>query len=129
VKDFGVTWRRATLESSSACYCNTAAQPLARLRALLDDSVSLDRAYAEINTHRHRAAVSTIEALMLALRERGTAALTEPDTERRLGALSESQLHEVCARLQKLRPKIARPWPDSNVERLVKAWVTYHGDG
>lgn len=96
---------------------------------MLDDSVSLDGAYAEINTHRHRAAVSTIEALMLALRERGTAALTEPDVERRLGALSESQLHEVCARLQKLRPEIARPWPDSDVERLIEAWVTYHGDG
>jgi len=96
---------------------------------LLDDSVSLDGAYAEINTQRHRAAVSTIEALMLALRERGTAALTEPDVERRLGALSESQLHEVCARLQKLRPEIARPWPDSDVERLIEAWVTYHGDG
>ena len=66
---------------------------------------------------------------MLALRERGTAALTEPDVERRLGALSESQLHEVCARLQKLRPEIARPWPDSDVERLIEAWVTYHGDG
>ena len=93
------------------------------------DDVSIERAWHEINHPTDRAAASTVEALMLALRERGTAALTEPDVECRLGALSESQLHEVCARLQKLRAEIARPWPDCDVERLVEAWVTYHGDG
>jgi hypothetical protein len=100
-----------------------------RLRRLMDDDVSIERAWHEINHPTDRAAASTVEVLMLALRERGTAALTEPDVERQIGALSESQLHEVCARLQKLRPEIARPWPDSDVERLVEAWVTYHGDG
>ena len=93
------------------------------------DDVTLERAWHEINHPTDRAAASTVEALMLALRERGTAAQTEPNVERRLGASSESQLHEVCARLQKLRPEIARPWPDSDVERLIEAWVTYHGDG
>ena len=97
------------------------ADELARLRGLMADDVTLERAWHEINHPTDRAAASTVEALMLALRERGTAALTEPDVERRLGALSESQLHEVCARLQKLRPEIARPWPDSDVERLVEA--------
>ena len=66
---------------------------------------------------------------MFSLRERGTAALTESDARRRLGALSEGQLHEICARLQKLKPEIARPWANADVELLVEAWVTCHGDG
>src|SRR5262249_46150892 len=104
------------------------ADELARPRELMADEVTLERAWHEINHPTDRAAASTVEVLM-ALRERSTAALMEPDVEREIGALSESQLHEVCARLQKLRPEIARPWPDSDVERLVEAWVTYHGDG
>src|SRR6516164_3052884 len=72
---------------------------LERLRRLMADDVTLERAWHEINHPTDRAAASTVEALMLALRERGTAAQTEPNVERRLGASSESQLHEVCARL------------------------------
>lgn len=50
-----------------------------------------------------RAAECTIEALMLALRERGTAALAKPDTRRRLADLSSAQVREVLARLMALR--------------------------
>jgi len=115
------------LESSSACYCNTAAQPLARLRALLDDSVSLDRAYAEINTHRHRAAVSTIEALMLALRERGTAALAEGPVRQRLAQLNEEQVVKVGDRLQTLLPRVAKAWSADEVRQLLEAWGGLRG--
>jgi hypothetical protein len=40
---------------------------------------------------------------MLALRERGTAALAKPDTRRRLADLSSAQVREVLARLMALR--------------------------
>src|SRR5262245_13829669 len=79
--------------------------------ALLDDGVTLERAYYEIH-RRHfagRAAASTVEALMLGLRSRGVVALKEAPAQQRLGALSPEQLHDVIARLIRLRsqyPKI-----------------------
>jgi hypothetical protein len=72
-----------------------------------------------------RAAASTLEALMFSLRQRGTAALSEPDTQRRLGELSEQQLHEVGARLQRL-PEIARQWSADEIEQLTGTWITCH---
>jgi hypothetical protein len=51
------------------------------------------------------AALWTVEALMYSLRERGAAALAEPDTQRRLGELSGNQVREVISRLVKLRSK------------------------
>jgi hypothetical protein len=75
-----------------------------------------------------RAADATVEAIMYSLRSRGTAALTEADTQSRLAALDEAQLHTVAARLQALRTQIARPWTPENVEALVFAWVNFHED-
>ena len=69
----------------------------------------------------HSAAVSTVEALMVGLRERGTNALTEPKE------LSEQQLHEVCSRLQRLKPEIARAWSPNEIILLVDAWNLCHG--
>ena len=51
------------------------------------------------------AAETTVEALMLSLRERGVAALTEPATQLRLSQLSRSQVDEVVVRLNRLRGK------------------------
>jgi hypothetical protein len=76
-----------------------------QLRRLLDPNVSIERAWTEIYRHRQTgAAASTVEALMLELRERGEAALTLPDARRRLAALSITQVREVIARLITLRP-------------------------
>jgi hypothetical protein len=65
----------------------------------------------------------TVEALMYSLRERGTKALKEPDTKRRLSELSEQQLIEVGNRLQRLKPEIARSWTREEVETLFKARI------
>jgi len=73
-----------------------------------------------------RAAASTIEALMFALRAGGTA-LAYPHARRRLSELSEAQLHEVSARLQKFQPNIARAWTPVEVEFLVAIWIDLHG--
>jgi len=62
------------------------------------------------------AAAMTVEALMYSLRERGTKALTEPDTRRRISELSDEQALEVAVRLQRLKSEIARAW---SVERLL----------
>jgi hypothetical protein len=98
------------------------------LRQLLSDDVSLERAWHEVNTAhlRGRAAQSTVEALMFSLRELGTKALDEPDTQRRISELSEEQLHEVGARLQRLKPEIARAWSAEEIEQLAAAWMAHH---
>jgi len=76
-----------------------------KLRRLMAADVSLERAWAELNKQTPAsAAKSTVEALMFSLRERGTAALAEPECRRRLAALSIAQVREVLARLMTLRP-------------------------
>ena len=65
-----------------------------RARRLLADDISLERAWRELNEPRDQAAASTIKALMLALRERGVAALAETGCRRRLADLSSAQISQ-----------------------------------
>jgi hypothetical protein len=75
---------------------------------------------------REGAAASTLEALMFGLRGGIDALPTKPERLRRLWELSETQLHEVCARLQNFQPTIARPWTADEVAALVKIWAKSH---
>jgi hypothetical protein len=70
----------------------------------------------------HGAPQMTVEALMFAMRS-GAKALGESSNLRRLKDLSEAQLHEVCARLQKFKANIARAWTQAEIEGLVTIWV------
>jgi len=72
----------------------------------------------ETGRRRDGAPQPTVEALMYSLRERGTKALEEAATKRRLGALSDKQVVEVGNRLQ-----IARAWTRAEVETLFQARV------
>jgi hypothetical protein len=99
---------------------------IVRTRRLRDEDFSLERAWSEINDAPARAAASTIEALMFSLRA-GGAALACPHARRRLAELTEAQLHEVSARLQKFDPNIARAWTPIEVELLVAVWSDLHG--
>jgi transposase len=65
----------------------------------------------------------TVEALMYSLRSRGTKALEEPETKRRLSDLSDQQVIEVGNRLQRLKPEIARKWTKEEVEILLQARI------
>src|SRR5262245_27555227 len=97
-----------------------------RARRLLDENVSLERAWSEMQASRGRAASSTVDALVFSLRA-GGAALACPHARRRLSALDEAQLHELSARLQKFRPNIARAWTPIEVEFLVAIWIDLIG--
>jgi hypothetical protein len=99
---------------------------IVRTRRLLDEDFSLERAWSEINDAPARAAASTIDALMFSLRA-GGAALACPHARRRLAELTEAQLHDVSARLQKIDPNIARAWTRIEVELLVAVWSGLHG--
>jgi hypothetical protein len=57
---------------------------------------------------------------MFSLRERGVRALDEPNTRRRLSLLNDGELLEVGARLQRLKPEVARAWSGDDVEALVQ---------
>jgi hypothetical protein len=96
---------------------------LRRLRALMNSGTSLE--HASFETHRHhfsgRTAASTVEALLLGLRERGVAALKEAKVLRRLSELSDEQLTEVGGRLQRLKPNIAPAWSADEIETLFTA--------
>jgi hypothetical protein len=65
----------------------------------------------------------TVEALMFSLRERGTEALEEAATKRRLSELSDQQVIEVGNRLRRLKPEIARKWTREKVETLFQAKI------
>jgi hypothetical protein len=75
---------------------------------------------------RDGAAASTVEALIFELRDGIDALPANPERLRRLWELSETQLHEVCARLQNFKPTIARPWTADEVAALVKIWAKSH---
>ena len=76
------------------------------------------------------AASMTVESLMMGLRERSIAALTEPKVRRRLSECDEQQVAEVGNRLQKLKPEVLRlgkgklhsGWTAEEVEILLQTW-------
>jgi hypothetical protein len=78
-----------------------------RARRLLNNSVSLERAWAELNDPRNRPTPQvTIEAIMYCVRERGVAALAEPSNKERLktcDAAAKRQIRERIARLTRKR--------------------------
>jgi hypothetical protein len=63
---------------------------------------------------------SSVEALMLVLRERGVQALKEPKVKLWLRELNDDQIVEVGNRLQRLKPEIARAWTPDEVKDLVR---------
>jgi hypothetical protein len=87
----------------------------------LPNHVSLEAIWHELNTVKERAAASTVESLVLGLRERGSKALEEPAVTRRLSELSDQQVIKVGNRLQQLKPEIARAWSAPEVEILFHA--------
>jgi hypothetical protein len=90
--------------------------------------MSIEALLAHFDRIRRRegAPEPTVEALMYSLRE-GVKALEETSTKRRLSELSERQLHEVCGRLQRLKPHIAPAWVPEQITALVDAWNNCHG--
>jgi len=93
---------------------------LARLRRLMADDISIDRAWHELEADR-TAPKATVDALMFSLR-RGVNELTQPDTLRRLSALDGDQVKQVCRRVQAFQPEIAEPLSTKEVDALISAW-------
>jgi hypothetical protein len=79
---------------------------LGRLRRLLGDDISVDRAWRELNEAGGRPAPqSTADALLYQLRTHGLAAFHDPSCRCRLADLSVEQLREVMAALIRVRAR------------------------
>jgi hypothetical protein len=118
------TFERACRKADCKAAARLRNPRLERLRRLLEEDITLDRAYHEIMRNRPAPEV-LVEALMFSLR-RGVGELTKPDTQRRLSELSEDQLLAVCQRLQNFKPNIAPAWPPGELEALASIWSTVH---
>jgi hypothetical protein len=92
-----------------------------RLRQLMADDVSLAGAWQELGhpwRAEGRAAGSTVDALVFGLRD-GIDALKDRSNQHRLGELSDAQMGEVAARIQKFMPHIAPAWEADDVKALI----------
>jgi len=89
------------------------------------NEISLEALIAHFDGARRRSGAprATVEALMFGVRERGTKALEELGTRRRLSELSDQQVIEVGNRLERLKPEIARAWSSAEVEILFEARI------
>jgi hypothetical protein len=117
------SWKRAAREPRQPSG-DKPQPPDPQLLALLDPKVSLELAQCRLlERRRDGAAASTVEALMFGLRDGIDALPTKAERLRRLSELSETQLHEVCARLQNFKPAIARPWTADEVAASVSIWA------
>ena len=87
---------------------NTPVPPkVASLRSLLDDRVSLDRAWRELNdTHARPTSQATIEAILYCVRERGISALQEPANRERLSRCDAAALAQIDDRIVRLRIRV-----------------------
>jgi hypothetical protein len=107
---------------------------IVKLRKLLDDSVSIERVWDELNK-RSAAPKATVEALAYQLRG-GFAALSEPSARRRLFELNKSQVLEIANRLTRERwgkfengekPFRVPPWSETEIKALIKTWSERDG--
>jgi hypothetical protein len=80
---------------------------LKRLRRLMDDEISLERAHAEMMKARPTPN-ATVEAIKQAVRERGVAALKEPATRERLSRCDDAAHAEIDSWLAKFKTKKAQ---------------------
>jgi hypothetical protein len=119
------TFARACREADRKGAARPQDPRLKRLRRLLEDDVSLERAQHQIMRARPTPE-ATVDALLYSLR-RGIAELTKPDTLRRLSELDKGQLKAICRRLQNFKPEIAPPWSPEDVAALIAKWRKLHG--
>jgi hypothetical protein len=77
---------------------------LRKLRRILDPNISFERAWRELNDPQHRPTPSTtIEAIMLSVRERGVIALKDPCNIARLSRCDTAAKAQINRRISALK--------------------------
>jgi hypothetical protein len=118
------TFERACREADRKGAARPQDPRLKRLRRLLEDDVSLERAQHQIMRARPTTE-ATVDALVYSLR-RSVNELTNADTLHRLSGLDEGQLKAVCRRVQSFDLEIATPWSSDEVAALIAKWRKLH---
>lgn len=102
------SWKQAALEYHHArgrAIAEVPSEDLARLRRLMSDEISIERAWNEINrAARERydeAPEATYNALVYELRTHGVSQLNKPNCQRRLANLSIAQLKKLMVQLKR----------------------------
>jgi len=81
-----------------------------RARRLLDNSVSLERAWAELNDPRNRPTPQvTIEAIVYCVGKRGVAALAEPGNKEPLKTCDAAAKRQIRERIEHLTRERGEP--------------------
>jgi hypothetical protein len=114
------SWKRAAHDYHANRHSVLKIEParLRRLRRLLDSSVTLERAHAELTGKPvGRAASSTVKTLAYQLRG-GVVTLRDSSVIRRLSELDQIQLREIAQMLTKRVP----PWSPDQIAIFIKLW-------
>ncbi len=103
-------WREAALEyhkyrGDRVSIVPYAPENLARLRRLMDDNVSLDRAWHELNDRNRPTPKATIDAVWWAICEHGMSALAEPRIADRIANFDEAARSELDRRIANIGVK------------------------
>src|SRR5207237_10781604 len=112
--------------SSTPGFCRPCRQP-DPTAAKANSDLQIDRHRLSLHSVPTRrssdlgAAASMIEALMLGLRERGIAALKEPEVRGRLAQLTDVQADLDAERLQRLKREVAQAWRDDQINKLFES--------
>jgi hypothetical protein len=103
LKRYSLNTFELACDQAEAELANRPVRPVViRARRLLADDVGLDRLWRELN-QGHPTPSVTVEAIWLAVRERGLAALNDPDVKARLQSCDDAARAELVRRVEKLR--------------------------
>jgi hypothetical protein len=107
-----LTYPSSTYRANMAA-CQRARAETRRIERLLDSAVSLDSAYREMNApERHPTPQSTIESVLICVRERGLAALDEPANVQRLMTFDADADAQLNIRIAKFEADGLIPWKE-----------------
>src|ERR1700730_3121549 len=103
LKRYSLNTFELACDQAEAELANRPVRPVViRARRLLADDVGLDRLWRELN-QGHPTPSVTVEAIWLAVREQGLAALNDPDVKARLQSCDDAARAELVRRVEKLR--------------------------
>jgi hypothetical protein len=104
----GPSWKQAAAEyhharGNNVLIVEIPPEDFARLRRLMGDDISPERAWAEFNDSRNRPTPkATVDAILFAVKKRGLTALQEPATKARVASCDAKARAEINKQIEQL---------------------------